>query len=46
MDDRVLQDEFTMTQEFLAFVLGVRRQTCQWRCPSSVVRAGSAISAA
>lgn len=27
MDDRVPQDEFTMTQEFLAFVLGVRRQT-------------------
>lgn len=27
MDDRVAQDEFTMTQEFLAFVLGVRRQT-------------------
>jgi CRP-like cAMP-binding protein len=27
MDDRVAQAEFTMTQEFLAFVLGVRRQT-------------------
>jgi len=27
MDDRVPQDEFTMTQEFLAFVIGVRRQT-------------------
>jgi CRP-like cAMP-binding protein len=27
MDDRVAQDEFAMTQEFLAFVLGVRRQT-------------------
>jgi CRP-like cAMP-binding protein len=26
MDDRVAQDEFIMTQEFLAFVLGVRRQ--------------------
>ena len=26
MDDRVAQDAFTMTQEFLAFVLGVRRQ--------------------
>jgi len=27
MDDRVPQYEFTMTQEFLALVLGVRRQT-------------------